>query len=284
MEQRPVKRGVRRMGGDDKTDKTAVSVIMGTRYTKADLAPLQRAVGSILAQSFADIEFLICDDGSTDDARAYLESLPDKRVRLVRKDGCLDLASKLNLCLAHSKGRYIARMDDDDWSRPDRLEKEAAFLAAHQDIAFVGCNAALIRNGQKIGERRLPERPEVRDFYMTQPYIHPTLVFRSEALKAVGGYSESKSCVLCEDYDLLLRLYKQGYVGANLQQLLFDYTLPATARGNRTMAHRWNETVTRWKRFRELDQFPAALPFVLKPLAVGLLPEPVLQRIKSAKG
>ena len=67
----------------------------------------------------------------------------------------------------------------------------------------------------------------------------------------------------------------------NLQENLLDYTLPQTAKGSRKMRHRWNETVTRYCRFRELGILPQALPYVIKPLAVGLLPEPVLRRLKG---
>ena len=116
---------------------------------------------------------------------------------------------------------------------------------------------------------------------MTQPYLHPTLLFRREALEAVDGYSEERHCLLCEDYDLLLRLYAKGFTGRNLPERLLIYTLPPTAKGSRTMAHRWNETVTRWRRFRELGVLVRAWPYVLKPLVVGVLPEHLLRRIKE---
>ena len=116
---------------------------------------------------------------------------------------------------------------------------------------------------------------------MTQPYIHPALIFRREALEAVGGYTEGKSCVLCEDYDLLLRLYKKGFYGANLQEILLNYTLPATAKGSRNIVHRWSESVVRWKRFYELGVLPGAIPYVIKPIAVGLLPECILAEING---
>ena len=66
-----------------------------------------------------------------------------------------------------------------------------------------------------------------------------------------------------------------------MQEVLFDYTIPATAKGNRKMRHRWNEAVTRYRRFGELGLLPGALPYVVKPLAVGLLPEKVLKRLKG---
>lgn len=89
--------------------------------------------------------------------------------------------------------------------------------------------------------------------------------------------------MLCEDYDLLLRLYAKDFLGANLQQVLLTYTLPTTAKGKRKMIHRWNEAVTRWQRFRELGVLPGAFPWVVKPLAVGLLPEKLLKRVKEKR-
>ena len=256
---------------------------MGVLYRREDLRVLQKSVRSILDQTCRDYEFLICDDGSSDEARAYLEqcAADDPRIRLVRPGGKYDLASKLNACLREAKGGYIARMDDDDRSLRDRLKKQIEALEKAPDIVFVGCNVSLSRDGVSRGIAVYPEYPTVRDFYMTQPFIHPALVFRRECLEAVGGYSENRRQLLCEDYDLLLRLYGSGYRGMNLQEVLLEYTIPDTAKGNRKMRHRWNEAATRWARFRDLGLLPRAVPFVVKPLAVGILPEAVLRKIKD---
>jgi len=261
------------------------SVVMGVRYQREDLRPLERAVESILSQNFYDFELLICESNSTEAAKARLERFEeeDGRVILVDGVGTNALGGKLNRCIAQAKGIYIARMDDDDYSHPDRFEKQFAFLEEHPGIAFVGCNVNLRLNEFIIGVRRLPEQPTVRDFYMTQPFIHPALLFRREALEIIGGYSEDERCILCEDYDLLLRLYARGYRGVNLQETLFDYTIPTNAKGTRKMSHRWNETVTRWRRFRELGVLPEALPYVIKPLAVGLIPECLLAKVKASR-
>lgn len=156
-------------------------------------------------------------------------------------------------------------------------------MQAHPETAFVGCNVNLVCEGVAKGICKLPERPAVHDFLFTQPYVHPALIFRREAILAVDGYSRERHCLLCEDYDLLLRLYERGFAGANMQECLIDYSLPPTAKGNRTMLHRWNECVTRYKRFRALRLLPQAFPYVLKPLAVGILPEPLLRILKEHK-
>ena len=204
--------------------------------------------------------------------------------RLIRPGGCYTLPAKLNACLREAGGRFIARMDDDDRSAPDRLERQVAELEKlPPEYGFVGCNVNLIRAGGKVGVNILPEEPEVKDFYLVQPFIHPALVFRREVLELTGGYSEERRCGLCEDYDLLLRIYAKGYRGKNLLDALLDYTIPLTARGKRRMRHRWNETCTRFVRFRELGLLPRALPYVVKPVLTGLLPEPVLKRIKEKR-
>lgn len=261
-----------------------VSVAMGVLYRRDSLDLLRRSVESILNQTYTDFEFLICDDGSSSAAQALLDEYgsSDSRIRLLRPGGKLDLASKLNVCLREAKGRYIARMDDADYSHSDRFEKQILFLNNRLDIAFVGSCVSLIREKKILEKRRLPERPTIQDFYMTQPYIHPTLMFRKESLDVTGGYSEDKRQVLCEDYDLLLRLYAHGFQGANLQEALLDYTVPATAKGNRKMRHRWNESLTRFWRFRELGVLPGAIPYVIKPLAVGILPDKLMMRVKSS--
>lgn len=267
-------------------NESLVSVIMGVRYRLGNLEPLERAIQSILDQTYRHLELLICEYDSTESAKAWLTKLvqQDDRVCLFqgREPGLL--SQNLNDCLTVAKGAYIARMDDDDFSCPERLARLVTYLEAHPKIAFVGCNADLYRSGVQVGRRTFPEYPSTQDFYMTQPFLHPALVFRREALDAVKWYSEDKHCVLCEDYDLLLRLYAKGFQGANLQEILMEYTLPATAKGNRTMGHRWNESVTRYRRFRDLKALPGALPWVVKPLIVGIMPENLLGKLKKQYG
>lgn len=263
-------------------DRPLVSVLMGVYYQQRDLWMLQRSVESILNQNYTNFELLICDDGSVPEALLCLEKYAkaDGRIHLIRGIKETTLPAKLNACLSKAEGEYIARMDDDDFSFAERFEKQITFLISHPHISFVGCNVNIVCSGsQKQYIKCFPCYPSVQDFYMTQPYIHPTLVFRREVILSVGGYSEDKSCDHCEDYDLLLRLYAKGYCGANIQQVLFDYTVK-DVKGNRTMKHRWNECVVRYRRFQELGVLRNAFPYVIKPVIVGLIPRYVLKKIK----
>lgn len=264
-------------------DKLLVSVIMGVLYRRDNIMLLRRSIQSILNQTYRNFEFLICDDGSTEEARHYLEETEeqDTRVHLLRNCPKTDLASKLNWCLKEAKGVYIARMDDDDWSYAQRFEKQLRVLVENPQIAFVGSNVRLWRDGHVVGTRELPPQPEIRDFLFTQPFVHPTMMFRKETLLAVGGYCEEPRCLGCEDYDLLLRFYEAGFAGMNLQEFLLVYTLPASGKKKQTIALRWNEGRTRWIRFKAIGLLPGALFYVVKPVLVGLLPEFLLERIKE---
>lgn len=260
-----------------------ISVLMGVYYRRESLELLRRSIQSILEQGFSSFEFLICDNGSSEAARAYIRGAAEKdsRICLIQRRDLFTLPAKLNACLQASRGAFIARMDDDDCAHPDRLEKQLAYMRDEPELDFLGSNVELWKNGQRVGIRKLPERPEVQDFLFTQPYIHPALMFRRPALLNAGGYSEDRRCNLCEDYDLLLRLYGKGCHGANLQECLLDYTLPETAKGRRKMKHRWNEAVTRYRRFRDLKLLPGALPYVVKPILTGLLPNGMLSATKK---
>lgn len=267
---------------DSTNHNILISVIMGIRYFRNDLMLLDRSIRSILDQTYQHFEFLICENGSASAVSRLLQQYAEQdcRVRLISGSGLERLAQKLNRCLKYSSGTWIARMDDDDYSKPNRFERQIRWLSAHPDIAFAGCSVELEQNDHLIGVRKLPELPNVEDFLFAQPFIHPALLFRREALDAVGGYCEKPSCAGCEDYDLLLRLYEKGYAGANIQEPLFRYTLPPKGTSNRTMEMRVNEVRTRFARFQSLGLLPQYFPYVIKPIAVGLIPQSLLERIK----
>lgn len=262
-----------------------ISVIMGVLSHKADTSSLRQAVCSILEQTYTDFECLIQDDGSCLEAISLLSAMAgqDTRIRLVRGSGRQSLPEKMNECLRYARGSLIARMDDDDFSAPDRFEKQVAFLQEHPEIAFVGANTRQMREGRFVRMRKLPEYPKAEDFFLTQPFVHPVLMFRREVLDEAGGYSESRRQLFCEDYDLLLRLYEKKHYGANLQEALLDYTLPPYGKKRYRLRYCLNEAVTRYARFKALGLLPKALPYVMKPLAIGLLPPKWRDYLKERK-
>lgn len=258
-----------------------VSVIMGA-YNVAALDIFPQAVESILFQTFRELELIICDDGSTDDTWQYLEEFArrDNRIRLIRNRQNEGLAASLNRCIALAQGMFIARQDADDLSVPTRLEKQIAFLERHPEIDFVGSNCDLFDGGGIWRNRRFPERPGSKDFLFTLPFIHGSLVFRREALCT---YKVSRKTLRTEDYELLMRLYAQGKQGANLPERLYLFQEDRAARKRRKFRYRIDEARVKWDGFRELGLMPGALPYVIKPIIVGMIPQTVLMRWKKKR-
>ena len=113
-----------------------ISVIMPTY--NASVPFLKEAVESILNQSFGEFEFIVIDDGSTDGSWEYLNSIDDKRLKLIHNETNLGITKSLNIGMKTAKGKYIARMDSDDRSMPLRLEKQYEYMEKHPDVILCG--------------------------------------------------------------------------------------------------------------------------------------------------
>ena len=259
-----------------------VTVVMGV-YNQHNTAELEEAVQSILAQSMREWELIICDDGSEGEAARNLKNYEnrDPRIRVIRHSENKGLAATLNTCIAQAKGKYIARMDADDISGPKRLERQYQFLEKHIQYAFAGCNADLIDENGIWGARIMPEKPEKRDFLPFSPFIHPSVMVRREVYLMSGGYYVSKETWRCEDYELFMRLYAQGFCGYNMQERLFCYREDRASYERRKFRYRLDEARIRRRNFKNLGMNgPVAWLYTIRPVAAGLIPIPFLMYIK----
>lgn len=134
--------------------KPKISVIMSV-YN--GMPYLKEAVQSILKQTFKDFEFIVVNDASTDDSWQYLKGLNDKRIKLIINEKNLGLATSLNDGIKIAKGNFIARMDADDVSKPDRLEVQYKFLTKNPEIDLCGSWADIIdEKGKIVAEKKYP--------------------------------------------------------------------------------------------------------------------------------
>lgn len=199
-----------------------VSVIMSV-YNGA--AFLSEAVESILRQTFRDFEFIVVDDGSTDDSRAILEAIAaiDARVNVIVQPNC-GLVDALNRAVHVARGKFIARMDADDVAVATRLEKQLHFLNQNPGVAVVGGAVEIIdARGMPVGRLTFPSTDsQIRRELESGgcPLCHPAVLMRTDAVRAAGGYR--RVVVDAEDYDLWLRLADRYHIG-NLPDVVLRY-------------------------------------------------------------
>jgi glycosyltransferase involved in cell wall biosynthesis len=182
---------------------------------------LAQAVESILQQTLADFELIVVDDGSTDRTPAILDGFRDPHIVRLHHDANRGLPEALNQALAAARGELVARMDADDLSRPERLEKQVAFLDAHPDIGVVGTAMEQIaEDGRTLGTLRAPEVHELIAWSLMFdcPVFHATTMIRKPVLDGVGGYRPEFRHI--EDVDLWSRLIERTRF-ANLPEALY---------------------------------------------------------------
>jgi glycosyltransferase involved in cell wall biosynthesis len=201
----------------------AISVVMPVYNAERYVGEATR---SILTQTFRDFEFVIIDDGSTDGSPEILERFAagDGRIRLVSRPNT-GIVGALNEGLAMARADLIARMDGDDVARPDRLERQAAYLAEHPECVMVGSRVLVIdpdgRPLKVMGDALTHE--EIDQGCLDgrgQPVYHPAVMYRRRVVLEVGAYREIYEDA--EDLDLFFRLAEVGRI-ANLEEPLLEY-------------------------------------------------------------
>ena len=199
--------------------KPAVSVVMSVYNATAYL---EEALASIFRQSFRDWEFIVVDDGSTDDSWKQLSAVPDNRVRISKNPVNLGLAASLNRGISLAKGDFIARMDADDISDPRRLEYQLRHMLERPDIALLGTNYIIIdTHGREIDRTDLFTHPDdlKTALVVSNQFGHGSVMIRRDVLHLVKGYNED---IEVEDYDLWTRISRVATV-ANLDEHLYTW-------------------------------------------------------------
>lgn len=193
-------------GGDPPRVTVLMPVHNGGAY-------LDAAVRSILGQTFPDFELLAIDDGSTDGSGEVLRGYRDPRLRLVENGRNVGIVETLNRGLTLSRGEYVARMDCDDVSLPERFARQLRFFDAHPDIGVLGtCGERIDEGGKTVAPFCQPLRHEAIRFclHFFCPLTHPSVMMRKEVVLGAGGYMPGGPLpageLVPEDYDLWWRL------------------------------------------------------------------------------
>lgn len=186
---------------------------------------LKEAIESILTQTFTDFEFLIINDGSTDNSVKIIESYNDSRIKLINNEKNLKLIASLNKGISIAKGKYIARMDCDDISMPDRLEKEVDFLESSLEYGLVGtCYTVIDGLGKEQHKVSYPSSNDLITLFLSLncPLVHGSIMCRTELFKQ--NLYGSKEYFAIEDYELWTRMAKVTKIH-NIPEYLFKYRI-----------------------------------------------------------
>lgn len=265
----------------------AISVIMSVRNGASDL---EKSIPSILNQTFSDFEFIICDDGSTDNTLDVLKHYADldNRIVLIHNESSKGLAYSLNRCIDLAKSEILARQDSDDSSELNRFELQYKYVLQHPEYAIVGTcwnNIDSKGNSRKI---TVKENPTARDMVQGGLFMHPSWMMRKSLVSRVGYYTVSKYTMRSQDYHLVMKVLGAGMKLHNMQIYTYNYT------ANSDTTSRY--FVKSWKRVKSLmwirydsyrrNKLPIfSYVYVIKPLIQYLLPTFILkQYYKKAYG
>jgi len=199
------------------------------------------AVRSILAQTFADFELIVVDDGSSDASPGILAALAqdDARIRLTSRPN-RGLIATLNEMIASARGEYFARMDGDDIAFPQRFARQVEFLDARPEVVAVGSRALFIdAEGLPLMEAMQHfSHEEIERALMTPELgiIHPSVMMRAAACRAIGGYRAEYPHA--EDLDFFLRLGELGRL-ENMPESLLQYRTHPSSVSARHMEVQW---------------------------------------------
>ena len=197
-----------------------ISVVMPVYNTPVPY--LKEAVGSILGQTFRDFELIIVDDGSENETEEYLRTLSDPRIRMIRNETNRGITRSLNIGFAAARGKYIARMDGDDISFPERFEKQFAFMESHPDVFVCGADSV------NLGDEPRPvstvmedmESYRVRMLFAYPGPTHPTAFFSREKLDRYR-ITYDESLVYAQDYGMWRTISKVGRICILPEVLLY---------------------------------------------------------------
>lgn len=240
---------------------------------------LDRAIQSVVNQTLQDWELIVVQDGPNQQtARAMQQWLErDPRIRYFQRDRVGNIANACNYGLARARGEYVAILDDDDyWVAPDKLQKQAAFLASHPDYAGCGGGMTVIDEHENVQMSYLKPEPdsEIRARALcANPMTHSTTMFRRSLGEGIGYYDESLAGF--QDWDIWLRFGRLGKL-YNFPEVFARYTL--WSGGGSFQQQRKNLLSAVKIVFRHRPGyrgFPRALALVLMHLAYAHLPASV---------
>lgn len=271
---------------DKPFNKPVLSVVMsvynGEKY-------LRESVESILNQTFEDFEFIIIDDGSADNSFKIIEDYArsDKRIVAIKNLSNLGLSKSLNIALKNTKGDFIARMDADDISLPERLEKQVRFLKENPSYGLVGTAYIEINgNGKTIGNQRIrfleTDENIKKKIVGFNPFPHCAVMFRKEIQDSIGFYNEDFK--YAQDYEFWIRIMTRYKVSNLPEALVYKRYSDNMISVNKEKAQRFYAIKAKIRAMRLLNMSFVKGVYLLSDLIFLMTPRPIINIVRAMKG
>lgn len=239
---------------------------------------IRECLDCLINQTYKDVEIIVCDDCSTDGTRNILKEYEKLgRIIYIENEHNLGASASRNNCLKRATKEYIAIQDADDLCTPNRFERQVACLEEHPEIDFVSTGLQkFYDNGDKYDVYPKIQTPTKENFLFSLPFMHATTMFRKTVLDQVGGYRVAWETRRGQDYDLFMRIYAAGGKGINIQEIHYYYRCFINHTHRNSYKYRIGEFIIRCKGFKALGLGFKSIPYMIKPLILGFIPQRLL--------
>ncbi len=260
-----------------------ITVLMGI-YNCAET--LSEALDSLLNQTYTGWKCVLCDDGSSDNTKAialeYQTKYPAHFI-VIENEKNMGLNFTLNHCLEYADTEFVARMDGDDISLPERFEKEREFLLSNPEFDIVSTPMIQFDETGDFRTGTAIENPTKEQVVMRSCICHAPCMIRTKAIKAVGGYTVADSVLRVEDVDLWIKLYANGSLCHNLSEPLYKMRDDRNAISRRKYKYRINSTRVRLNGCKKMNLGVKYKLKCFKPMIIGLVPKPIYSYLHRKK-
>lgn len=232
---------------------------------------LDKFISSILSQTFDNFEFIIVDDGSTDRTLHMLQQVEDPRIRIIKQNN-QGQVNALITGIEHAQGELIARIDQDDYSLPERLMRQVKFMDAHPNTTLCSSRFQELYNGnltpQKVQFAQTDtEIKKIISYF--NPFAHSAVMFRRKSYLQIGGYN--KNFLIAMDYDLFIRLMEIGEAH-NIDKVLTVVRMHDESFSTKKSRVKTLESLKiRWRAYTGFGGYPLLFGFFFLKSIIGLV-------------
>lgn len=261
--------------------KPIVSVIMSEYNTNLDL--LHKSISSIVDQTYKNWELIIIDDASKNDVAKLVKEYDDDRIKVYRNKKNMGLVHSLNEAIKHSSGIYIARMDTDDYSYSDRLEKQVKFFEQNNKYDVISGRCDYYDENDGIwGVSKFYGEVTKDVFLGSSVIIHPSVMCKKEVFSITNGYLDYRRC---EDSATWIELFLHGKKFYVMDEVLIKYHLSADDIKKRSLLNRRDSFRLIREKYKKLN--PSSIKIATRYIKVftsAVMPHRIMFAYHKRKG